>query len=414
MSFEMKVIKTDQEYNSASEELSVLMENDPQPGSKNYEKMELLLLLIEAYEKDHVDIGLPDPIEAIRYRMAEYGMKNRDLVTIIGSPVKVSEVLNRKRKLTFEMMQALSNTLSIPPAVFFQYQPHAKMEDPKQLSAQIPVREMIKKRWIQGIYTSIELKNKIEEIQQSFFSNQDLFSFAFTGNAVMLKKQHIRKGSNIDPISLASWEYMALDIASHRSLQASFKKGFLSPENLRKLACLSVFPDGMKQAQAFLSSMGIHLIILPHLKKTHIDGAAMLIPKTKIPVIALTLRHDRIDNFWFCLFHELGHVRDHLTDVLSIAENLDVIDENDQIEKEADEFACNHLIPLESWNIFYQEGKGDFSPASVIEFARSIDINPAIVAGRVRCITRQWKLLSRMVGHHEVRKVFGAEYYSLA
>jgi HTH-type transcriptional regulator/antitoxin HigA len=125
-------------------------------------------------------------------------------------------------------------------------------------------------------------------------------------------------------------------------------------------------------------------VILPHLKKTHIDGAAMTMPNKNNPIIALTLRHDRVDNFWFCLFHELGHVYHHLSSNIIIAENLDVIDDDDSNEREADCFVRNSLIPEDSWNKFYMNGLGNYSTKSVERYAQNFGINPAIVAGRIR------------------------------
>ncbi len=82
--------------------------------------MEILGILIDNYENEHFPIGMPDPIEAIKFRMEQMGMKQKELAEIIGFKSRVSEILNRKRKLTLEMIRKLNEALSIPTEVLVQ------------------------------------------------------------------------------------------------------------------------------------------------------------------------------------------------------------------------------------------------------------------------------------------------------
>lgn len=107
-------IKTEMDYEKALERVDVLMEMNPEIGTPQSDELEILALLIEKYEEKHWAIATPDPIEAIKYRMEELGLKQKDLVPMIGSKSKVSEVLNRKIGLSLSMIAQLSARLHIP------------------------------------------------------------------------------------------------------------------------------------------------------------------------------------------------------------------------------------------------------------------------------------------------------------
>jgi HTH-type transcriptional regulator/antitoxin HigA len=113
-----KVIKTEADYREALAHLETLM--DAAPNSPAEEELELLAVLIEEYEKDKCPIGLPDPIEAIKFRMEQQGLTRKDLVPYIGSQSKVSEVLNGKRPLSLSMIRNLEKGLGIPAEVLLQ------------------------------------------------------------------------------------------------------------------------------------------------------------------------------------------------------------------------------------------------------------------------------------------------------
>ncbi len=116
----IKVIKTDEQYNTALREVEGLLDLDPQPGSEDADKLELMTLLITEYEKKHFPIELPDPIEALMFRMEQQELNQKDLIPYIGSRSKVSEVLNRKRPLTLKMIRSLHQGLGIPLNVLIQ------------------------------------------------------------------------------------------------------------------------------------------------------------------------------------------------------------------------------------------------------------------------------------------------------
>jgi HTH-type transcriptional regulator/antitoxin HigA len=115
---EAKLIKTKKEYQAALLELEKIF--DAPANSKDGERAELLSLLIDTYENEHYPIDAPDPIEAIKIRMEEMNVKQKDLIGIIGEKGKVSEVLNRKRKLSLNMIRKINKHLNLSPEILIK------------------------------------------------------------------------------------------------------------------------------------------------------------------------------------------------------------------------------------------------------------------------------------------------------
>lgn len=115
---DIKAIKTEQDYNQALERLEVIFHSEI--DTPDGDEAEVLSILIEKYEDEHYPIGMPDPIEAIKFRMEQMGMKQKDLAEVIGFTSRVSEILNRKRKLTLGMIRKLNEKLHIPTEVLVQ------------------------------------------------------------------------------------------------------------------------------------------------------------------------------------------------------------------------------------------------------------------------------------------------------
>ena len=114
----IKPIKTKKDYQAAMARLEKIF--DAEPGSKAGEEIEVLGILIDKYEKEHFPIELPDPIEAIKFRMEQLGYSQNDLAEVIGLKSRASEILNRKRRLTLEMIRQLHEVLRIPSEVLIQ------------------------------------------------------------------------------------------------------------------------------------------------------------------------------------------------------------------------------------------------------------------------------------------------------
>lgn len=211
-----------------------------------------------------------------------------------------------------------------------------------------------------------------------------------------------RRTLSADHSDLATklWKSRVLQVADGARSRMKGRFNISDTGWLNQLIRLSVFPDGPSRAVERLREYGILIVIEAHLPQTMLDGAAMLL-RDSIPVIALTLRHDRIDNFWFTLLHELGHVYLHFNRGLKDG-FIDDVDEagSSEVEQEADNFAQSHLISESAW----KSSPVRFSKSKdlVVSFARAQGIHPAIVAGRIRR-ERDYTIFSDMLGRGQVR-----------
>ena len=114
----IKPIKTKRDYQAAMKRLEIIF--DAQPGTPEGDELEVLGILIDKYEQEHYPIDSPDPIEAIKFRMEQMGYSQSDLAKVVGLKSRASEILNKKRKLTLEMIRQLHQALGIPTDVLIQ------------------------------------------------------------------------------------------------------------------------------------------------------------------------------------------------------------------------------------------------------------------------------------------------------
>ena len=114
----IKPIRNEEDYQNALLRIDEIF--DAKRGTEEGDELEILAILIDNYENEHFPIGMPDPIEAIKFRMEQMGMKQKDLAEVFGFKSRVSEILSKKRKLTLEMVRKLNTTLHIPTEVLVQ------------------------------------------------------------------------------------------------------------------------------------------------------------------------------------------------------------------------------------------------------------------------------------------------------
>lgn len=390
----IKAIRSDADHAAALARIDELMDADA--GTPEGEELDVLTDLVGLYESRSLNFSYPTPIGALKFRMEQGELAVRDLVPLIGSRSKVSEVLAGKRDITMQMARALHEHLGIPASVLLQSNEVASEDDSSQISwDRFPIAALKDAGWIR------------REDKKSDTPEALLAPLAKSGgglkscSALFRKTRSPRANAKTDSYALIAWCWHVRAQANAIKLKGKYRKGSITPEFLRELSKLSRAEDGPLQAQKFLSKHGIALIAVKHLPRTYLDGAALKRDDGS-PIVAVTLRFDRIDHFWFCLFHELAHVAKHLDDGSeSFFDDLS-LDASDDKEKEADEYAQDGLIPESAWEDFY--AGGDFSPLSVINFADKLGVHPAIVAGRVRFKEQNFRLLSQFVGSGLVRK----------
>jgi HTH-type transcriptional regulator/antitoxin HigA len=114
----IKPIKTEKDYQESLERLDIIF--DAKKGTSEGDELEILSILIDKYENEKFPIGFPDPIEAIKFRMEQMGYNQNDLAKVVGLKSRASEILNKKRKLTLEMIRQLHDNLKIPTEVLIQ------------------------------------------------------------------------------------------------------------------------------------------------------------------------------------------------------------------------------------------------------------------------------------------------------
>jgi HTH-type transcriptional regulator/antitoxin HigA len=402
----IRAIRTEADYRDALARIDALM--DVKLGTPEGEELDVLTDLVELYEARHVPMGYPTALGALQFRMEQAGLSPRDLVPFIGTRAKVSEVLSGKRPLTMQMARALHANLGIPADVLLQ-QPGGEL--PNVLEGidwkRFPLAEMAKRGWIEK---RPNLLNHAEEIMRDLIARAG--GEHVLPAALYRKNDQARANAKTDPYALKAWCWEILARANATRLPASYKTGTVDVEFLRKLAKLSWSAEGPRLAREFLGRHGIPLVCLEHLPRTYLDGAALQLADGT-PVVGLTLRYDRLDNFWFCLFHELAHVGRHMGNTRQEAfiDDLSLRDVEgvrpDPKEDEADEWAENGLIPKAVWES--SRVKESPSPLAVIELAQQLEIHPAIIAGRVRHETRNFRLLSQFVGTGKIRRLLANE-----
>ena len=114
---DIRPIHSDADYKAALKAASAYFDNEPEPGTEDADRFEILLALIQAWENKHFPVEMPDPIEAIKFRMEQSGLAIKDLEPMIGRTNRVYEVLNKKRPLTLAMIRRLHHGLGIPAEV---------------------------------------------------------------------------------------------------------------------------------------------------------------------------------------------------------------------------------------------------------------------------------------------------------
>jgi len=400
----IKVIKSEKEHEAALAEIGSLIDRDPDPGTPAADRLEVLTVLVENYESHAFPRRVPEPLEAIRFRMEQQNLKQRDLVPYIGSPSKVSEVLSGKRPLTLSMMRALHSHLGIPASVLLRERDSVEEASETIPWHRFPLKEMMARGWISG---SIK-HDKPESLLAPFFAPVG----SPTQIAALFKKtETTRSARSINPYALAAWSARVRNRAAEEPPRAEYKPNSVNLKFMTEVARLSWSESGPRLAQEFLRKHGIPLIIEPHLSSTHLDGAAIMYGLDR-PIIGLTIRHDRLDNFWYCLMHELAHISLHYGQGFThFFDNLDVRESSDPREQEADRLAGRALIPDEEWN--KSPAKNLRSPEAAQHLARKLRIHPAIVAGRMRDESGSYKVLNQMIGQGKVRICFPEVNWSL-
>ena len=251
-----------------------------------------------------------------------------------------------------------------------------------------PAMEMIERQWF-----DLPSDGDLIEATKAYF-----LEVVGPHLGLALHRKSIHGSTPPNEYALIAWQARILERACAWIEEWELPEFVLDDRWLPELVELTRRPHGPREASKFLASKGIALVVERHLPGTYLDGAAMLGP-TDHPVIGLTLRFDRVDNFWFVLFHELGHLFLHLFGGM----HYDFFDEfgdeiaisEDEIEHEADEFALNTLIPKDQWE--HCLSRFVLSEEAVRLDAERLKVDESIVAGRIRREQGNYTILNGLI-----------------
>lgn len=390
---------SDREYEKYLKEIRELSAKELTAGSSEAERLKLISLAVQAYEKQRFPFERPSPLEAIKFRMDEMGLTQKDLAPYLGGKNRVSEILSKTRPLTLPMIKALHKYLKIPLEVLMQEETSTEVSfDPEQFEFdESLIKEIQKRGWIKR--EPLE-PNDYRKVIGNFLKPIG----GFSSNNVLFRKSFQANVRGISKAAAFLWSSQVL-LEGLKLEAGSFDQNRIDAEFLKSIAKLSYFDKGPILAREELLKSGIKLVIVPHLTSTYLDGG-IVADKEGQPVIGLTLRYDRLDNFWQTLMHELVHIHKHFKILNGLfLDDSDVKEPADPVEKEADQIARDTFIPKSVWR---SSDVLHFRTAeSIIKLAKDLHIHPAVIAGRIRFETQKFSIFSDLLGLNTVRKMFG-------
>jgi HTH-type transcriptional regulator / antitoxin HigA len=393
---DVRVIKNDHQYEESLERLRQLLAEPHPIGSLACDSVELLSMVLERYEEERYALTSIDPVDAILLKLAEMGLSQKDLSMILGSPSRASEILNRRRALSIEHIRILNRELKIPAEVLIGQNKASEDFSDDDLK-RLPLREMVSRGWFGE--AKLDTHSALTQVRE-FLARVSIGS-----NPVFMRRSIY--GGIADATRLSTYAWLArivLRARQQKRVGTRFVSSALTSEFIQQVAKLSCADQGPMLAQEFLAMKGITLVVERELSGMKLDGAVIR-DDDGTPIIGLTLRHDRLDNFWFTLMHELAHLQKHFgTQAVAFVDDISNLDSTDLREREADALAVESLIPRSVWS--RSDAARLRTSAAVESLASDLRISPAIVAGRIRRETGNYKILTKYVGQGEVRRHF--------
>ena len=333
------------------------------------------------------------PGHYIKEEMEERGWSQRDLAFILGvSEQAINPILNGKRGISPEMAKALGEAFDVPAEFFANLQqaydlalartPDASVAMRRNMQTAFPIREMIKRGWLEqsdATMLQIQLARFFEEDDPKKITN-----FAHAAK---------KTSGEISPAQSA-WLYRVRQIARSISVPAYSEKALRDAVS-KEFPSLLYAPDEVRQIPRILTECGVKLVIVEKLPNAKIDGVCFWLDG--VPVIGMSLQHDRIDNFWFVLRHECEHVlNEHGKQREMVDVDLDVavisISEEERIANDA---ASNFCAPSEKLDVWLKRKRPYYYERDVLAFSRILERHPGIVVGQIRRKLNRYDYLTR-------------------
>jgi HTH-type transcriptional regulator/antitoxin HigA len=333
------------------------------------------------------------PGQLIGALLEERGWHQRTLAIILGmDDTGVNRIVSDKRPIDAKLAVILEEVFGEPAERFLELQKTfdlarariAVRPDPgratrAQLFGELPIAEMAKRGWINA--PDIRATKHVETELMRFFGVNRLKDIEILPHAA--KKTAVN--SDPTPPQLA-WLYRVKKIASEMLVMTYSPQAVVSA--LAKLRLLTGSPEEVRKVPRILAECGIRYLLVETLSSAKIDGICLWLDDCS-PVIAMTLRHDRIDNFWFVLRHELEHVLEShgraaaMLDAELEGERAGTGASVPEEERAANEAAAEFCVPKQMMDAFIARKAPFFSERDLIGFARTIKVHPGIVAGQL-------------------------------
>ena len=371
----IKLIRSKQQHQQASTRLMALMDPDVELDGPEADERDVLELLIAKYEQERLPI---EPIAAIKFRMQEWGLSRKDLIPYIGSAPKVSEVLNGVHRLSLKMIRNLHEGLGISLEVLIKEPLQYKALSKNINWNGFPLSEMYSRGYFAGTDASLkELKAHAGEYLDTFISSVPQ-GFELQPASLRTVEHKQDNDKEREAYALWAWQISVLQVAQKEPLANQYLQHSVNLSWMSKLAKLSWYKQGPLLAKEYLNHHGIRLIIQPHLTSSRVEAALCLTTKGN-PLIALTLRNDTLDSFWFSLMRQLAHLALHLDGTAQwFVDELDP-QARHLVEQESEALAQEAFIPKEQWQ------KGSIKDMPNLRLSSTkLEISPCIVAARIR------------------------------
>ena len=336
------------------------------------------------------------PGQLIEALLLERGWSNRVLAAVLDlEETGVSKLISAKKAVTPEMSILLEEVFQVPAETFLELQRNLDLAKARivsipnpdramraQLFSELPVTEMIQRRWID-----------VEEMRDMVAVDEAIHKFFEGHNPTKISAlPHAAKKTSAGEEPTAAqlaWLYRVRQIA--KALLVPRYNESAARAAIPKLRALLSAPEEARHAPRILQECGIRLVIVEGLKSSKIDGVCLWLDKDS-PVIGMTLRFDRMDNFWFVLRHELEHVlQGHgmLEPSLDVDLNGVVVDEE---EKLANAVASEFCAPKARIDSFIQRKAPIFPVRDFLGLAKVLGVHPALVAGQIQFKTGRYDL----------------------
>ncbi len=330
------------------------------------------------------------PGEFLSEELEARGWTQLDLAEIIGCSHRlVNEVITGKRSMTANTAQRLGEALGTSAEFWMNLQnaytlhrtgpTNGVVAKRARLFCKAPIREMVKRGWI-------EAAENPEVVEQRLL---DFFEIKSLDEEPELWPHAARKATPYGAVTPAQWAWLFRSKKLATSTGARSYSDGRFKEGLEALKLCTHNPEEILHVPKILADAGVRLVVVEPLHGTKIDGASFWLDK-KSPVVALSLRYDRIDCFWFTLLHELAHVKNqdslkvsYTLDVDLVGDKRDIANRPDE-EQMADDFAAEFLVDQEELSNFILRIKPLYSKTRIQGFAKRVGVHPGIVVGQLQ------------------------------